>query len=245
MSTIEEQNTIVKRIKKLLKLAKSDNKNEATAAAKMAAKLAQEHRISEAQLAGGEEPDIITAEDRGIIITSKELPDWLKELASILGNHFGCVMWLTKYKEGPMAGLVRMRFSGLASDVEVAKYFFDWLANKWRSYASAHEKSIRDAGHTVDSVVRPSFLEGANAGLRAALSGDMTVAIVRLNSERTKAAVDAIKRVAEQAGKPLPQDQPKFSVTDPAAFEKGYAIGKQHGKLEKVPELADNPDTKS
>lgn len=117
---------IIERLKRLRSLQTSDNEHEAAAAAKLAARLIQKYRISEAELESPTGAGPIFDEQP---VFSGPIPtnSWITVLAVKLAEPHGCVAYLTrKRRQGRQ--VIEIKLVGRASDVEFTRNLFAWFS---------------------------------------------------------------------------------------------------------------------
>lgn len=122
---------VIAKVQKLLRLAQSDNPNEAANAAKAADKLIQEHGLVDAQLeTSGEKP----AEEIGecpdnVALWHGRVPTWELTLCFGLIRHYGCAGYRTwTYPGGRPAQAARV--VGRPSDVAAFRAMWTWLRHE-------------------------------------------------------------------------------------------------------------------
>ena len=119
---------IIDQIRKLQALAQSSNVNEAAAAASIARKLIEKHRIEQAELVQAQEED----DDEGIDedpVMSGAVPDswWGFTLAGIVAKSHGLVATITEERvvvDGKAKKVHKLWFWGSKADREIVKAFF-------------------------------------------------------------------------------------------------------------------------
>jgi hypothetical protein len=130
MATIDE---VIEKVRKLRKLAGSDNVNEAAAAAAAADRLIQEHGLAEAQLeAEGQAEGEAPAEDATPGTTwYGQTVTWQLNLISGLARHYGCSSYLITVCNETEAGVYKhgraYKMIGRPSDVASVRYMYAWL----------------------------------------------------------------------------------------------------------------------
>lgn len=119
-----EQGKVIIKIKKLLALSKSTNKNEAQNAMLKAQQLLIKHKISLQEVESYEEENI-EIED---LKTEQKFrgKSWKGNLAQVIANNFGCFLY---YKTGNYK-VHRVCFYGKQEDVIIANIMFEY-AVKW------------------------------------------------------------------------------------------------------------------
>ena len=133
-------NNIIGKIQKLRALAGSTHsKNEAEVCIAQAARLIALHQLSEAEVAAkmGVNNDPIDLETESIIYESGRLCNWMSELALGLARLNGLFIYNAKVRGGINHRKVnRYRVIGRQSDVAVAMYCMNYLADTIRDLAS-------------------------------------------------------------------------------------------------------------
>ncbi len=128
-----ELKAVIDRVAKLRALATSSEQHEAEAAAAIAEKLIQTHRLSEADLGTTDDPGEVLAEDpEGLFVFATQLPTWQWFLCSGLGHLYGVAFWVDRckiksdvypyFKHGHTLKMV-----GRASDIEILRYQYAFL----------------------------------------------------------------------------------------------------------------------
>lgn len=111
------------KIKKLLALATSPNENEAKAALLKAKKLMMEHKISETEVQGLEEQELIHLQCDGIRWTTDSGEIWITSLANLIAdNHLCSCSWFTP--KGKRTHILYIH--GLGTDVELCKSVIEY-----------------------------------------------------------------------------------------------------------------------
>lgn len=123
---------IIKKIKKCLALASSNNPHEAATAMRQAKAMMAAHGISDAHIHLG---DIKEATAKSRTMAYSKPASWEIFLASIVGRSFGCEIILSKKATGASSRGVtykeaNYKFIGVEQQVEIASYVFDVLARK-------------------------------------------------------------------------------------------------------------------
>lgn len=128
---------IVEKIKRLLSLSKSANINEAMAAAAIANRLIEEHRLSEADLSELNDPIV---EDDTPIYTTSRITVWKEFLISGLAKHYGCVSFNVIYRTPRKTS--NFKLVGKKSDIEIVRYMFSLLVMKCKDLADKNAKGM-------------------------------------------------------------------------------------------------------
>lgn len=165
---------IIERINKLRALSKSDNINEASAAAAAANKLIDQHRLSESELeTDTSEKELIIKDDKPLYECAR-MTQWRSTLAGILAKHYSCAIYnSTGFR------LNRYTLVGRKSDIDIVHYMYAWLSTeieRLSASASKGKKFDRSRGR----IFAGSFSYGAVEGIAQ-----------QLNASRKEAAVDA------------------------------------------------------
>lgn len=132
----EPDERIVDRIKKLLRLAQSDNVNEAANAAGQAQRLMEQHRIDQALLDvsdadGGPVEDEDVRVDGEPMTRSGRLPQWKVQLGVCVANANACRCYLdTRWNDDREVYEKSLCIVGRPSDVATVRYLFTYLAHE-------------------------------------------------------------------------------------------------------------------
>lgn len=135
MTTLSET---IEKVRKLLALSTSSNANEAAAAAGIANKLIDEHRLSVADLENTttEEPVIQDAEG---LYESGRITPWKTTLVRVLTQHYGVAYYNdARYENGRKVSSYRM--VGRASDMSIVRYMFAFLSLECTRLSSSEVK---------------------------------------------------------------------------------------------------------
>lgn len=154
---------IVDRVQKLLALSKSDNPNEAAAAAAAANKLIDQYRLSEADLEIQGQAEEPLEEDEGYIYESGKITRWKSNLVMELVSHYGLYVWNDNYwPKGRQVS--RYRLVGRKSDITIAKYMFSWLVLECQRLADLYAKG---QGRVYVASYCSGFVNGVTEQLKA------------------------------------------------------------------------------
>jgi hypothetical protein len=224
-------NNIIDKIRKLRSLATSSNVNEAASAARAADKLAQEHRISEEEIAYAD-PSLAEkpVEDTGVLYETARITRWVSDLSVFLAEHYGCVMWNDcRWGESESGRkITRYRLVGRKSDIELTHYMFAFCHSEITRLSALN-------AHGNGRVYVSSYCEGAVAGIREQLRlqkeetkktaemNGQSMALVRLD-ERAKEAKVVLHDLHKNLGKS------KATKTHRQFDGNAYDSGKQAGK---------------
>ena len=126
------QSDIINRINKLRSLSNSSNANEAANAAKIANRLCEQHRISEADL---NKNDSTITRDLSYIYETGRVTRWKEDLCCFLAQNYGCSILSEPEKAfNPLKRksrkVSRYRLFGMKSDMEIVHYMFEWLSSE-------------------------------------------------------------------------------------------------------------------
>lgn len=128
---------VIARIQKLRVLSTSTNEHEAANAAAAAAKLIDQHQLSEMdlQVKGDKEAEEVQIIGKPLFRTGRIML-WMSQLAQVLASHYGCTLYVSTVSIEPditkPSNKVRgtekaMKMVGRPSDAEVVQYMYDWL----------------------------------------------------------------------------------------------------------------------
>lgn len=111
------------KIKKLLALATSPNENEAKAALLRAKKLMMEHKISETEVQGLDEQELIHLQCDNVRWTTDSGEIWITSLVDLIAdNHLCSCSWMTR--KGTRTHILYIH--GLGTDVELCKSVIEY-----------------------------------------------------------------------------------------------------------------------
>jgi hypothetical protein len=214
---------VIRKIADLRRLATSSNLHEAEVAAAAAARLAEKHRISEAEIeASGTEPGERAVQDGEPLEEERGRASlWRGQLALVLAKHYGCVLIRAATVENGIK-LLRMRIIGRPSDTTLVRYLYGWL-----SLDLARIAAKESAGRGL--AWKNSWLLGAVTGLRAQLDR-------AASQERASADTAALVRLdarGADAAEALRAAYPKIEVTAPRhrfVDKDGFESGQAHGR---------------
>lgn len=148
-------NPLIAQIRKLREIASREttNPHEAAAAAAIAEKLCQQHRISEATIESAPDPGGPIEKE---VDASKVIEPWKSYILTDLAKMHGCAVFYWKEKgRGYEATCI-----GTESDVAIVAEMYAWIVSAILKQAEAGPSSPR---------WRKSFLLGASDGVREAL----------------------------------------------------------------------------
>jgi len=235
-----EQEKIIDRIKKLMRLAESSNANEAANAAGQAQRLMEQHRIDQTVLdMDGEEPDgddeeIADHSSRPLTVSGR-LPQWKTSLAVALATANACRCYIGhKYEYDTRKAKRTLCLVGRQSDVATISYLFGYLSKEierlvrvnalglGRTWASSYRLGAVDA---IKRRLRDGTKE-ARQEARKRLEGQ-TAALVRVDKaialiDERGAEVDAWLKSNMKLGK----GRANSSRRDWGAYEAGQRDGK-------------------
>jgi hypothetical protein len=233
--------SIIERVQKLLALSKSDNPNEAAAAAALADKLIQKHQLTEAELQAAspnnankpEPPDQYPYP----IYTSLRRVAWKAHLASDIARHYDCAVIISFAYKGEKASgdsyraankESQYRIIGRKEDCELAVYMFDWIATEIERLAKKHASG---RGYAFSQ----TYCEGAENGVMAKLRSEKEAFRAAAAAEGKGAAIVILDNKAVEARNKLAQLYPRLRTSaglggvrskDAGAYSSGYSAGK-------------------
>lgn len=139
---MDDLKSVIDKVKKLQSLSKSNNINEAIAAAAVANKLIDQYRLSQIDL---EFTDIENSEpieeDFEFVYETGKITQWKVHLAMILAQHYGCYI----YNDNTFASgrkQSRLRLVGRRSDMAIHKYMFNWLQLECKRFCLKEAKGF-------------------------------------------------------------------------------------------------------
>ena len=170
--TIENKESILRRIQKLLAIAGDDraDPNEAAAAAGMAEKVMRKYQIDHAELIMdglkqghelGTEDVIASAKTNGTKV--KKVPAWAGWIAVAVSRFTECSASIVTTSSGEKA----VRFYGFVEDVKLASWTFSYLVATTNRLVTAY-KATEDYAHGGRAVLN-SYRQGVATGIVKAL----------------------------------------------------------------------------
>lgn len=223
-------NPVVEKIRALRELARgTTNENEARAAARQAARLAERHRIAEAEIeAAGAAPVEPAKVDEQPVYRGGAIPTWKANLVGMIAMHFGCAVVQERAPAGgrPLHIEQRMLLVGRASDVELAREAIAWLmlqvAALCNTRAIGRGRAFRSAWSLGCVLGIRDQLEAGKRDAREAAAAapqpTTSTALVRLDERLAEA-----KKVIED----LPSRRSSVTVTDAGALRQGRVDGRR------------------
>jgi hypothetical protein len=120
---------ILTKIKLLMKLASSDNENEANTAKTLAEKLIEKYSISEEELSSLKEKKSIYG-DEAKIFTVTEIVGWKNQLVLAVAKKFSCL--IIQEESVPSSGVSQFSYYayGEDEDIETTKLVYNTLSKK-------------------------------------------------------------------------------------------------------------------
>lgn len=139
MSHLQRQARLVKLVRKLLELARSNsNAHEAGLALARAQKLMQKYGISEREASLS---SIQTAPSRGAPSEAKQkLPEWMSGLAWAIARAFGCRLYFS-WRDTASGPRRNVTFYGFSERPAVAAYAFDVLSRQLKDATAGYLKT--------------------------------------------------------------------------------------------------------
>lgn len=244
--TIENKESILRRIQKLLAIASDDraDPNEAAAAAGMAEKVMRKYQIDHAELIMtslkqghdlGTEDVIASAKTNGTKVL--KVPAWAGWIAVAVSRFTECSASIVTTVNGEKA----VRFYGFVEDVKLASWTFSYLVATTNRLVTAY-KATADYAQGGRSVLN-SYRQGVATGILAALK-DLT----EKKAQETKASsagsalvVAKAQAIAEAYGN-HPTRRAKTSVTRSSG---AFIAGVQDGRAVDVGRRAVTSNTSS
>ena len=186
-----KDNKAYTRIKKLLKLAESDNAHEAEQAAMRAQELMIYHEIDALDIDLDEdtqtrvkEPIVQEVVDPG----TRRRSIWKGTLASAIGKGFACKM----YWMGARTYLV-----GRSSDVQTVKYLYDYLVQELARLASKEFSEYKAAGGNIHGKTwKNNFFEGAVTSIGSRLERQRSAIFAKVRQEAESIQTDSSNHAA-------------------------------------------------
>jgi len=214
-------NSVIEKVQKLLALSKSSNANEAAAAAAAANRLIDQYRLSEADIASGDEANDPLVEDDGFIYETGRIVPWKNSLAVNLAKHYGCAIFNSAtYASGRKAS--RYKLIGRKSDISVTNYMFAWLTAECQRLS---ENEARGKGRVFAASYCQGFVSGVVNQLKASRAevnqNASQASIVKINA-REQEAVDFMNNIYNLKSSKISS----AARINPSAFDAGFNRGK-------------------
>ena len=235
---------VLDKVRKLRALSKSQNANEAAAAARAADRLIQQYRIDEAQLSKGDvERDLYPIETFG---STGELT-WQLVLIVALSDDHGCVSFTGTQRE---TGERRVWLVGRPTDMALVRTMYEWLKGEVErlslEYADVQRARL-SRGEWMDGplvAATESYRLGAVRGCVLAMrSGAEELREALVGAGERQAMVHLDGRVAEaeaglreQLGEGLADQQWEQPSLVEEAFEAGVERGRALGDVKRLTE---------
>lgn len=230
-----ELEKVIDKVKKLLSLTNSSNPNEAAAAASAAARIIQEHNLTEAQLeaSGQVAKEAVERDDAPFAVwAEKRVPQWQRKLAWGLIGLYDCAGIGTNMRGRPSWEKAFIRIIGRRSDMEAARYMFAYLTLEIERLAQLNRGNGR---RWLDS-----FRHGAVSGCLQAMREAKDMAKKQANEDLAKgAAIVLVNARRDEALSVLHTLYPKRSTSHGigqrggSGFVKGHQAGRTLGNQPK------------
>lgn len=228
------ESKIIERVRALLSLAKSDNENEALAAAKQAMRLMEKHRISEAEVSVAQKEHGETPILNDVVFTSEKVKiAWKIRLANFISVNNGCKSY-TETSNFPTRH--RQVVIGSRADMDAVNVMFQWISvtgerlahalvrqrsgdetsAKWRKdflygFADGVGEQLREAKKETHAEAEKKAISESNSSVGAALVH------LKNHEERVLATYKAVPGLRSQS-------------LGPRHISSGYDVGREKGK---------------
>ena len=233
--------SVIDKVQKLRRLARSENPNEAAAAAAAADRLIQEHGLAEAQLQadGKQAAETVTEDQSPLAAWTGKTPTWQRILASGLARHYDCASYLVWIRSNTLAH----KIIGRPSDLATVRYMWGWLSVEIERLAQLHKgegRSWLDSFRrgAVDGVLDKLYESKraareevqAKVKLAAAISPDLAApsAALVIYDRRRQEAVDAMKELHPDVAKRMKRSRGGRSFNGPSRHD-AFGEGKRAG----------------
>lgn len=219
---MEISENILRRIKKLLLLASSSNENEAAAAAAKAQDLMFQHELDMSVVEGYNIDKDNQIEESAIATFGGRAQNWKVWLFTAVARTSLCEPYITGGRTGQRGMII-----GRKSDVELARYTFDYLIKEVErlSVAFMADQIYYDGAHA--RTLRRSWLEGAVMMVTGNLHSEFRAR--KQQSEASTALVVSregeIKDYMKKVGLELSNRSSSRSSVDSYAYRQGKTAG--------------------
>lgn len=220
-------NPAIEKIRALRELAAgTTNEHEARAAARQAARIAEKHRIAEAEIeaaaSAGAPPAAVV--DGAPVYRGGAIPGWKGLLINVIAKHFGCALMRERVRSALRPSEQRLVLVGTPGDIELAREAIGWLMLQVAVLCQA-------VGAGRGKAWRSSWSVGCVAGIRdqldagkreARAEGATSTALVRLDARVAEA-----KLALEAAGVTKRAAKRTVEVSTIGAYASGFAEGRR------------------
>jgi ElaB/YqjD/DUF883 family membrane-anchored ribosome-binding protein len=187
--------SIIDRVHKLLSLSNSTNVHEAAAAAAVANRLIDQHRLTLADLEKPEQDSVPLVEDAGYVYTSGKVTPWKTIMLHNLVAHYGLYHYNdSDYSNGRKVS--RFKLVGRQDDIAVCRYMFAWLVTECQRLSDSEAKGF---GKIFAASYCEGFVQGVNTQLklsREEIKKTATItSIVKIDARQAEAKGFAFKTV--------------------------------------------------
>ena len=223
-------------------LARSENPNEAAAAAAAADRLIQEHGLAEAQLQadGKQAAETVTEDQSPLAAWTGKTPTWQRILASGLARHYDCASYLVWIRSNTLAH----KIIGRPSDLATVRYMWGWLSVEIERLAQLHKGegrswldsfrrgAVQGVLYKLDESKRAAREEvQAKARVVAAINPDLqtnTSSALAIYDRRREEAVDAMKELHPDVAERMKRSRGGRSFNGPSRHD-AFGEGKRAG----------------
>ncbi len=210
---------VLKKIRKLLALAKSTNPHEAAAAAGAAARLMEEHDVSEATIEAHDGEPIVDVS----VFNALRPMAWRHELFFQLAKHHGCRPLMVTFGGGASR---EYHLVGRRADVELVRVLFAWL--------DVEIARLVDRSGLRGRTPRASFAFGVVRGVQAQLEATRAEVRASASPEARSAALVRVDQAAgrideflRQGGRAPEKARARKTRLDGSALRDGEAEGRR------------------
>lgn len=161
--TTDQQDKIVDKVRKLLRLSESSNPHEAALAASRAQDLIDQHRLQRALLDSSDDVKESPSDGGQVDSDDTYLDQWRIRLASVLAKHNGCRVYISVGARVRRYRRKEINVVGAPSDVETVRLLFDLLAQDVRRLCKLNSKG---QGWTWQNNYRVGVVQGIEDSLK-------------------------------------------------------------------------------
>lgn len=208
-----EHNNVINKIKHLLNLSKSSNKEEASLAAKLADNIIQKYRISiqELQTNNNVTTNILPS------YKSKNIDDWKIILLQKFAKNYGCMIISKSFNKENSFYLV-----GTQEDIDITNSMYEWFVAKIEILADLNTKTLTS---------KKSYCTGACVGVCAKIDDSNKEIIKFANENKKELVLQSLSKRLDNAKEYIQsnysQEEFKLNVTikNNSFYNKGFKDG--------------------
>lgn len=158
----DKMKAVLRKVKKLLRLAGGGKDDEGQSALLMAQRLLADNRLSMSDISMGESKEIQKNVVEGDGTEYTRLQWWMKSLANIIGENFRCYSYIRSYGRK-----TKIIFLGLEEDIAIAKTVYDFALSSIKFHSDAYCKRNNIVGDRAKTMaIKNDYISGYLSGLQ-------------------------------------------------------------------------------